>query len=429
MSSESGVTKRVSRGLKFLGIAMSMAMIAGAFGAHPAAAKKKKSAPSCDKSGQFQSRGKNWTAIRRPPTSVSSLTSYWIPYGLTVFTNHPDQMYAFATGEISRSSDGGCTWESSFKLGEGIAAGMSPHAYYIRDVVVAGNSKAKDTAYALLAGYRGGLAFENVPHYRVVKTTDGGKSWSFADTGLPTVGYYPRLFSAPSDPERLYMTTQVYTMAFLTAQLWVSKDGGQSWTQAPDRTFELQRKRFFDVFYEVYVEVNPTNPDEVWRFDGWDGLYRSEDAGASWKAVEGLTAPRTSPIDFQANGVTDVEIFHKAGVSPTILVTPLKQCEVNNSQDCSIFRSDDGGQSWYRIPLPSRSVNFKFGNSPDEIVMESDGFYRFDKRAYKKGTIPWIAIGPPGSHDYFGKTQAGRGDYSAIFVSDREYIFRYTGRL
>lgn len=419
----------MSRIGRTMGVVLVLALVIGALGAAPATAKKKKSAPNCDVSGQFQSRGKNWTAIRRPVSTINTLTAYGIPYGLTVFTSAPERMYAFAKGEIWRSQDGGCRWEGSLKLGEGFAANFSPTAYYIRDVVVAGASKAKETVYALIAGYRGGLAFENVPNYHVAKSTDGGKSWALADTGLPTVGYYPRLFIAPSDPDRLYLTSQVYAMAFLTAQLWVTKNGGQSWSQAPDPTFELQRKRFFDVFYEVFIEVNPMDPDDVWRFDGWDGVFRSKDGGATWQEVTGLTRPRTGPTDWGANGVGDVEIFNKPGSPATIIVSILNQCEINNAQDCSVFRSDDNGSSWYRIPLPGRSSNYKFGNSPDEIVMQSDTMYRFDKRAFNKGTMPWIALGPPGSHDYLGKTQAGVGDYKAMFISDREYVFRYTGRL
>lgn len=417
------------RTTRIIGAVAALAVVVGSFGATPALAKKKKSAPGCDASGRFESRGKSWTAIKRPPVTVSSLTAYGIPYGLTVFSGDPNRMYAFSKGEIWGSTDGGCTWNQALKLGSGVASNMPAEAYYVRDVVVAGDSKAKETVYALIAGYRGGLAFENVPSYYVAKSTDGGKSWSLAQTGLPGAGYYPRLFIAPSDPDRLYLTSQVYTMAFLTAQLWVTKDGGKSWSQGADPTFELQRKRFFDVFYEVFIEVNPADPDDVWRFDGWDGLYRSKDGGASWSAVTGLTTPPASAVDFQANGVTDVEIFKKPGAPASVIVSILDQCEFNNSQDCSVFRSDDDGQSWYRIPLPGRSGSYKFGATADEIVMQSDAVYRFDKRAFKKGTMPWTALGPPGSHDYLGKTQTGLGDYKAVYISDREFIFRYTGRL
>jgi hypothetical protein len=413
------------------------AVVAGL--AVPAGAAKPK--VSCSVAGQWETRGKGWTAIKMPEFPASdSMPLGWESYARARFAVHPSDpglLYLTNGTRVLRSTDGGCNWASIFVIGE---SGSTPptKSHFVRDITVAATPESRDTIYLLLTGYRSGVSVEHVPTYRVVKSTDAGKTWNSAEAGLPLAGTSPRLHVAPSDPDRLYLTSNVYTFATVVGQLWVSKDGGASWAPGQDLTFEPQRRRFLDGQWEIHISIDPLNSDDIWRYDFWDGLYRSQDAGATWQQIGGLDpGPSSTPTDFQANGVREVDLYHQSGEPLQVSVTTYQPCAVNSSSECSMFRSVDGGASWYKLPLPSYPNALSFAGASDKLVMMSDAAYRFDKRSAARGAIPWVGIGPSGTHGYLNEAFAAGVPANTLYApesgysdgSAARYIFRYTGRL
>ncbi|MHB8305123.1 MAG: WD40/YVTN/BNR-like repeat-containing protein [Vulcanimicrobiaceae bacterium] len=107
------------------------------------------------------------------------------------------------------------------------------------------------------------------------KSTDGGKTWSkLTGHGLPA-GYTGRigLAVAPSDPSRVY--------ALIEAKggiLWRSDDAGASWKMVSDNTLIDQRP-----FYFTHLAVDPKNPNHVYTVS--EMLAASTDGGYHFKRI------------------------------------------------------------------------------------------------------------------------------------------------
>ena len=107
------------------------------------------------------------------------------------------------------------------------------------------------------------------------KSIDGGRSWHrLTGHGLPD-GYTGRigLALAPSDPKRVY--------ALIEAKggiLWRSDDAGASWKMTSDDTLVDQRP-----FYFSHINVDPSNPDHVYAVS--EMLAESKDGGKKFKEI------------------------------------------------------------------------------------------------------------------------------------------------
>ncbi len=151
--------------------------------------------------------------------------------------------------------------------------------------------------------YAGAWSNRDAGH-AVYKTSDGGKKWVPAGTGLPTehvtflAGEAPGTVFAVIEGRRVFRTT----------------DGGGSWTAAgsglPDEKIRC-------------LEVDPTDPSRV--FVATDkGFFRSTDAGGSWSAVAGGVEKE------------DVEAVTVDPASGRVWIGTFN----------GLFVSDDGGSSW-----------------------------------------------------------------------------------
>ena len=109
---------------------------------------------------------------------------------------------------IFKSSDGGINWIQLNSLG------------YFKNVVVDPRSGAI---------YAGGGVLSLTGH--VVKSTDGGKTWSTQDAGLGTSSAFVQL--DPDDSSRLYAiqaSGYIFSSSPLPAAVFTGSDGGANWT-------------------------------------------------------------------------------------------------------------------------------------------------------------------------------------------------------
>ncbi|MFW6206280.1 MAG: WD40/YVTN/BNR-like repeat-containing protein, partial [Gemmatimonadota bacterium] len=199
----------------------------------------------------------------------------------------PDVAYVAAIGQVFgpspdrglyRTRDGGETWENVLFVSDStgiVDVEIDPGD---PDVVYASSWRGERKPWTIISGaHEGG----------VYRSTDGGDTWTELGTdaapgegGLPTGD--GQLFGkidlavARSQPATVY--------ALIEAPephdgLWRSDDAGATWRQVS--SFDRLTAR---AFYYINVDVDPTDPEVVW-VNAHVPLFRSTDGGESWHTV------------------------------------------------------------------------------------------------------------------------------------------------
>lgn len=199
---------------------------------------------------------------------------------IAVDPRNPDRLFVAVLGHpygpnaergLFRSSDGGRTFDKILFKDENTGA---------VDVVL--DPKNPDIVYAVLwearqAPWENGVF--SGPGSGLFKSIDGGGTWRQLTAGLPTfadglgrIG----ITVAPSDPNRMYATVAQRGGGFV----YRSDDAGESWRRVSEDQRIAGRP---DDFAEV--KVDPTNPDVV--FTASVVSWKSTDGGRTWTAFRG----------------------------------------------------------------------------------------------------------------------------------------------
>ena len=174
---------------------------------------------------------------------------------------------------VYRSTDGGATFERVLFKDENTGA-----------VALAFDPGNAQVVYAVLwAARQGPWEYDNAyagPGSGLYKSVDGGATWTQLTTGLPTpaqglgrIG----IAVAPSDGRRLYAMVQAPPKF---GGVYRSDDAGATWTRVNGEERVYGRG---DDFAEV--QVDPTNPDEIYVAN--TSTYRSTDGGHTFTAIKG----------------------------------------------------------------------------------------------------------------------------------------------
>jgi photosystem II stability/assembly factor-like uncharacterized protein len=217
---------------------------------------------------------------------------------------------------VYRTLDGGKNWERVLYKDENTGA-----------IQVTIDPKKSNTVYAALwAGRQGPWenGAWNGPESGLFKSTDGGNTWTKLTNGLPTTqqGLSRIGFGiAPSDPNRIYASVDAASLS----GIYRSDDAGASW-----RRIQTDSRLFGRGTDFAEIKVDPKNADIV--YSGNIAAWKSVDGGMSWKEFRG------------APGGDD---YHRIWINP-------------NNPEIILLASDqgaiitvNGGQtfsSWYNQP-------------------------------------------------------------------------------
>ena len=261
--------------------------------------------------------GKSWTHL--------GLAAGQQMGGLAIDPHDPNRVFAAVLGHpygpnpergVYRSTDGGEHWEKVLYKDENTGA-----------VQVTIDPVNPQIVYAdLWAGRQGPWenGAWNGPNSGLFKSTDGGSTWHPLTQGLPTpaqglsrIGFC----IAPSDPTRLYATVE----AGAFGGIYRSDDAGESWKKTTgDQRFWGRGDDFAE------VKADPKNKDIVYTADVV--VWKSTDGGASWNAYRG------------APGGDD---YHRIWINPDYPNILLIAC------DQGAIVTVNGGEtfsSWYNQP-------------------------------------------------------------------------------
>jgi len=239
----------------------------------------------------------------------------WRPIGLEdtgqigaveIHPEDPDRLYVAALGDpfgrneergVFRSVDGGESWENILFTSDSVGAIDVEIHPTNPDILYAGMWRGERKPWTIISGMR-----ESGREDGIWRSTDGGDSWEYAMLGLPS-GLIGKIDFAvsPDDPDR------------------------------------------------VYALVETKEPDE--------GLYRSDDAGATWRLVSNYEPIMDRPFYY-----TNVD------ADPT-------DADVVYASATAFWKSTDGGENWERRPTP-HGDNHDLWINPDDpqiMVQSNDG--------------------------------------------------------
>jgi photosystem II stability/assembly factor-like uncharacterized protein len=166
----------------------------------------------------------------------------------------------------------------------------------------------------------------------VSKSTDGGKSWNAANSGLPLLGYLPpRVFALVIDPlnsSNLFVGTW--------QGIFKSTDRGTSWNSANSGIPVLTDNVPALPSSVPCLAIDPRNPSTLYAVENGyatpdgvivaGGLFKSADGGGSWNLLN-LGLPPNSSID-------------------AVAVNPQSPNTLYVGSIYGIFKSTDGGSDW-----------------------------------------------------------------------------------
>lgn len=228
----------------------------------------------------------------------------------------------FYLGPLSRSNDGGKTWEyiGSFQNIKDFGRAEITN--------VALNPDNENIIYAALLGQG------------VAKSRDGGKTWWLANKGLIS-SVITNIVADPGNPDIIYASGGDGTGT------WKTIDGGKNWI--------VLNKGGIDHPWVDELTIDPSNSSVLYDIADIGRIFKSVDAGNSWELINN---------DFMFTSILNIEI------DPTNLDIIYA---ANNGY--GIFKSYNGGESWkYLLNSPDYSYVIKV--DPDDPRIIYSGYTR-----------------------------------------------------
>jgi photosystem II stability/assembly factor-like uncharacterized protein len=195
-----------------------------------------------------------------------------------VHPSNPDIVWIAALGSpfgpnaergIFKTIDGGKTWKKTLFVNEETGGRVLGINYSNPNELYAGMYRGFRKGWDIISG---GPATEG----GIYKSSDGGETWTKLSSGLPQklIGKID-LDVSRSNPRVVYAMVEA---PGAEGGLYRSDDAGATWQNVNSSTRLRARP-----FYFNYVDVNPTNENEVWVNEL--GLHKSTDGGKNFQTV------------------------------------------------------------------------------------------------------------------------------------------------
>jgi photosystem II stability/assembly factor-like uncharacterized protein len=245
-----------------------------------------------------------------------------------------------------RSDDGGMTWvhiglEDTRQIGRVLVDPHDPNLVYVAAL---------------------GHAYGPNEQRGVFRSTDGGRSWQKvlfenADTGAIDLAFDPRdrrviyaaLWQTRRPPWNIYPPSNGPGSG-----LYKSINGGDTWRRIAGHGLPSAG------LGRIGIAVAPTEPDRVYLIVDADqgGLYRSDDAGASWRLIHSAT-----------------RIWQRGWYFGAIAVDP-KDADTVYVLNTAMYRSTDGGSTFTSIKGAPGGDDYHFlwidPDHPERMIVATD---------------------------------------------------------
>lgn len=296
--------------------------------------------------GAFRSvdNGQAWQPLEGPLSSGAVADFLWLPAPIG---GQEGTALAAAGHGLFISRDAGALWQS---LGSGL-----PFSSKIGGLLT--HPARPGLVYALSDAQQAGSNSAPPP---LLRSNDGGQTWTPAAQGLPSMPITAVALD-PNDPDAIFLASWEH--------FFRSADGGVSW--------QVSRLAFSS---HSALAVAPSEPNILY-LAGRPAL-RSADRGATWQ-----------PIPVVGTGESQ-QIQEAVGV----VVDPADAAHVWIARRDGVFESRDSGQSWQAVGLTGRDLRWLAASAAPALALYAgitdDGIYRW------RGGGDWTAANaglPPGS--------------------------------
>lgn len=240
-------------------------------------------------------------------------------------------------------------------------------------VALAVNPKNPKVVYASASGPWGMLAGG------VFKSTDGGRSWRAASTGLNP--YVNALVIDPETPSTIYAAA---------GRVFKSTDASRTWKLAGARSPIASS-----------LAIDPVRPETVYAggFNGRATVAKSTDGGRHWRSV----AVRGRANLWVGSLAVDP-------VTPTTLYAGLQGPPTNKGT--AVLKSTDGGRTWRATRLKNTGYVLSLAIDPERPeTVYAAGFNGIFKTT--DGGKRWASLAAPGGHVF--------GGWFAVAIDPREH--------
>ncbi len=286
-------------------------------------------------------------------------------------------------GGVWKTTDGGTTWKPIFDkepvgtIGALAIAPSNPKIIYV--------------------GTGTNLVHSDMTHGNgMYKSVDGGETWQH--TGLDDTQHIARILIDPRNPEIVLVAAIGHPSGANEERgVFRSTDGGRTWkkvlfkdnvTAAVDLCFEPGNPRV--VYATLWHGVRKPGQKGT-SFGPGSGLYKSVDEGVTWAQISGHGLPSG---DWGRSGVA---------VAPGMRGQRVYLILEAKEKDGGLYRSDDAGASWKKATEDERikgywymSEIFVDPKNGDVVYVPSQNLYRSND-----GGRTFTAIkGAPGGDDY-----------------------------
>jgi len=177
----------------------------------------------------------------------------------------------------------------------------------------------------------------SLPSYGVLKSTDGGETWQYVNTGLElTTKNINHIAVHPTSPDTVYLGE-------LNSGVYKSVDGGKSWFKSSTGITVPDVRA---------VAIDYSNPRVVYAGSQRGGIYKSTNSGQDWQVIN--------------YGMDPEAAIRSIVVDPTN-----SQTIYAGDWHSGVYRSLDAGKSWYRINAGLRT------RAVQKLAISKDGKYLY----------------------------------------------------